>query len=358
MGSYVTTFITAFVLVLAATPLAIRLANKWGVMDYPGDRRIHKVPVPRLGGAAIFLAFWLAILINFGVSGVDSFNGKMIFGFFLGSLIIFAVGVVDDIKGIRPLFKLLWQVLAAVILIFFGLQEPTISLPFLGQIDLGIFSYPFAVFWITGMVNTVNVSDGMDGLAAGVCFFASLVLCWSASRIDRPEAALIMLALAGVSLGFLFYNYHPAKIFMGDSGSMFLGYMMGAVSIWALLKTSAILGLVFPLLVLAMPLTDLLFAIIRRSRRGVPIARADRGHLHHRLLDAGLTQRQAVLVLYGISFSFGLAAIFSIYDLWYISLLLVVINFALILRIIFRKFNLRQPMWKRKYYAKNREGSK
>jgi UDP-GlcNAc:undecaprenyl-phosphate GlcNAc-1-phosphate transferase len=189
-----------------------------------------------------------------------------------------------------------------------------------------------------GLVNTVNISDGLDGLAAGICFIAALILCWSALRIEQFTPAYLLLALAGVALGFLFYNFHPAKIFMGDSGSMFLGYILGAVSIWGLLKTATILGLVFPLLVLGMPLTDVLFAIIRRSWKGLSIARADRGHLHHRLLDAGLTQRQAVLILYAMSLCFGLAAILSVYGHWLIALVLILLNIGLILRIMFRRF--------------------
>lgn len=331
MFSYLITFVLAAVFALLFTPLAIKLAPKWGILDYPGERRVHTIPIPRLGGAAIYLSFWLAVFLT---TDLD----KMIGGIFLGSTIIFIVGVIDDIKGVRPLYKLLWQLLAAIILIFFGLAVEQVTLPLLGTIQLGVLGYAFAVLWIVGLVNTVNISDGLDGLAAGICFIAALILFWSANKIEQVPAAYLMLALAGVALGFLFYNFHPAKIFMGDSGSMFLGYIIGAVSIWALLKTAAILGAVFPLLVLGMPLTDLAFAIIRRRWKGRPIARADKGHLHHRLLDAGLTQSQAVITLYAISGCFGLAAILSVYGNWYIALILVLLNVGLILRIMFRRF--------------------
>ncbi|NLI91901.1 MAG: undecaprenyl/decaprenyl-phosphate alpha-N-acetylglucosaminyl 1-phosphate transferase [Peptococcaceae bacterium] len=332
MISYITTFAAAALFALILTPAAIILAKKWGILDHPGDRRIHSVPMPRFGGAAIYLSFWLAVLIYVDLNST-------IFGFFLGSTIIFAVGLIDDKKSIRPLYKLFWQLLAAVIPFFFGLSAvDQITIPLLGPVNLGYLGYVFIVFWIVGLVNTVNISDGLDGLAAGICTIAALILFWSANRIGNEPASFLMLALAGAAFGFLFYNFHPAKIFMGDSGSMFLGYIIGAVSIWGLLKTATLLGLVVPLLVLGMPLTDLVFAIIRRSWKGLSIARADRGHLHHRLLDSGLNQRQAVLILYAISFCFGLAAVFYDYDNWYMAVLLVVLNLILILRIMFRRF--------------------
>jgi UDP-GlcNAc:undecaprenyl-phosphate GlcNAc-1-phosphate transferase len=347
MFSYLLTFILAAMFALIFTPVAIFLAKKWDVLDYPGERRVHTVPIPRFGGIAIYFSFWLAVLFSIQFD-------KMIVGIFLGSTIILIVGIVDDIKGVRPLYKLAWQLLAAIVLIFFGLAVKQITLPLFNTINLGIIGYAFAVFWIVGLVNTVNISDGLDGLAAGICFIAALILFWSAYRIGHASASYLMLALAGAALGFLFYNFHPAKIFMGDSGSMFLGYIIGAVSIWGLLKTATILGLVFPLLVLGMPLTDLVFAIIRRSWKGMSIVRADRGHLHHRLLDVGLTQRQAVLILYAISFCFGLAAILSVYGNWYIALGLILLNVGVILRIMFRRFYLVKNNDKKRIYFKNR----
>lgn len=346
MFLYILAFILATIFALIFTPLAIILAKKWDVLDHPGERRIHTVPIPRLGGTAIYLSFWLAVFISFGLD-------KMVVGIFLGSTIILAIGVIDDIKGVRPVYKFGWQLLAAIVPIFFGLSVEEVSLPLFGTISLGIVGYFFAIFWIVGLVNTVNISDGLDGLAAGICLIAALILFWSANRIGQVTAPYLMLALAGVALGFLFYNFHPAKIFMGDSGSMFFGYILGTVSIWGLLKTPTIIGLVFPLLVLGMPLTDLVFAIIRRRWKGLSIARADRGHLHHRLLDAGLSQRQAVIILYAISSCFGLAAILSVNGNWIISLGLLVLNLVIILRIMFRKFKLLKINGKDKIYMKN-----
>lgn len=332
MVSYIITFFLSIVLALLLTPLAIRLAGIWGVLDYPGERRVHTLPIPRLGGLAIFFSFWLAVFLTIEPD-------RMFIGFFLGSFLIFFIGVLDDIRGLRPLTKLFWQILAAVTPLCFGLSVQQVTLPFFDPINLGIFGYVFAVFWIVGFVNTVNISDGLDGLAAGICFIAALILFWAAHRIEHIPSSFLMLALAGVTLGFLFYNFHPARIFMGDSGSMFLGYIIGVVSLWGLLKTAAILGLVFPLLVLGMPLTDLLFAIIRRKWKGKSVARADKGHLHHRLLDGGFSHRQAVFLLYLISICFGLTAILCVYGYWYLAVILFLFNLGLILKIMFRRMN-------------------
>lgn len=331
--SYLITFLFAALLAVLLTPLTIFLAGRWGIIDYPGERRVHTTPIPRLGGAAIYFSFWLALLVNV------SWN-TMVIGLFIGSTLIFIIGLIDDIKGMRPLYKLLGQLISVIILIFYGLSIEQVTIPLIGTINLGFMGVIFAVIWIVGLVNTVNISDGLDGLAAGICFIAALILFWSANRISQVTASYVMLALAGSAFGFLFYNYHPARVFMGDSGSMFLGYIIGAVSIWGLLKTATVLGLVFPLLVLGMPITDMVFAIIRRSWRGLSIAMADRGHLHHRLLDAGFSQRQAVFLLYGISFCFGLAAVFCVYGNWFAAVVLVILNMALIVRIMFRRISL------------------
>ncbi|NLO98525.1 MAG: undecaprenyl/decaprenyl-phosphate alpha-N-acetylglucosaminyl 1-phosphate transferase [Peptococcaceae bacterium] len=362
MIPYLLTFFLATVFALFLTPVAIKLAAKWGIMDYPGERRVHERPVPRLGGLAIYLSFWLVVLLQIVYNRDFNSDGfRVILGLFVGSTVLFAVGIVDDIKGVRPRYKFWWQLVTAIIPLLFGLPVPfDITLPLIGTIHFGFFGYLFVVLWIVGLVNTVNISDGLDGLAAGICFFASLILFWSARQIEMVTASLMMLTLAGVAFGFLFFNFNPAKIFMGDSGSMFLGYIIGVVSIWGLLKTPAVIGLVIPLLVMGMPIVDLVFAIIRRKWKGLSIARADRGHLHHRLLDVGLTQRQAVLVLYSISIGFCLSAVLYECGLWYLALILVGINLVILSTIVLRKFNLpyigRKSKSKigKKYYAQKR----
>lgn len=337
--SYALTFIIALVIAIIVTPISMKLGRRWGAIAYPGGRHVHKRPIPRIGGIAIYAAFWIAVLFT-------QKSDSEIWGLFVGSTMIVAVGVWDDIREIRPIVKLGWQILAAITLLFFGFSMNHISLPIIGvelnfqDLGLGWIGLFLAVFWIVGLVNTVNISDGLDGLAAGICFGAAILLFWSANRIHQVPEAHLTLALAGAALGFLFFNFHPARVFMGDSGSMFLGYIIGGVSIMGLLKTATILGLVFPLLVLGMPLTDLTFAIIRRKLQGNSIAMADRGHLHHRLLDAGLTQRQAVVLLYSMSACFGIAAVLGALGSWIWAVTLLVADLALLITILMRRTSL------------------
>jgi len=341
--TYALTFFMALMFAVIATPISMKLAKQWGAIDYPGGRHVHTKPIPRLGGIALYAAFWIAILVTVLVTHVwdDS-----IWGLLIGSTIILLVGIWDDIHEIRPMVKLFWQLVAAAVLIFFGFSMNVTSLPLIGPIfgvvnigTLGISAIGILLmlFWVVGLVNTVNISDGLDGLAAGICFMVTLLLFWSANKIGQLPAAHLTLALAGALLGFLFFNFPPARVFMGDSGSMFLGYIIGGISIMGLLKTATILGLVFPLLVLGMPVTDLTFAIIRRKLRGQSVATADRGHLHHRLLDAGLSQRAAVLSMYGISAFFGVAAVLGAKGQWIWALVILIVVFALLIIILMRR---------------------
>lgn len=332
---YGLTFFMALVIAVIATPVSMKLAKRWGAIAYPGGRHIHSRPIPRLGGLAMYAAFWLTALVT------QVWN-ENIWGLFIGSTIIVAVGIWDDIREIRPLYKLYWQIAAAAVLLFFDFSMNNISLPLLGDVNfakigLSAVGLILMLFWVVGLVNTVNVSDGLDGLAAGICFIVAILLFWSANGIDQVSAAQLTLGLAGALLGFLLFNFPPARVFMGDSGSMFLGYIIGGISIMGLLKTATILGLVFPLIVLGMPVTDITFAIIRRKLRGQPIAMADRGHLHHRLLDAGFTQRQAVLLMYGISACFGMAAVLGAKGLWIGALIVLLAVFALLINILMRR---------------------
>lgn len=328
--SYIWTFTLALLIAVVATPISMVLGHRWGAIAIPGGRHVHKRPVPRIGGLAIYAAFWLAVVFT------QRWNFELT-GLLIGSTIIVGVGLWDDIKDMRPWTKLFWQIAAASVLVLFGFSVDQISLPYFETIRLGWFGGLLAIFWVIGLVNTVNISDGLDGLAAGICFMAAILLFWSANRINQVVPAHLTIALAGSALGFLFYNFHPAKVFMGDTGSMFLGYIIGGISIMGLLKTATVLGLVFPLIVLGMPLTDLTFAIIRRKIHGQSIGQADRGHLHHRLLDAGLSQRQAVLVLYAMSACFGIAAVLGTLNLWIWAALLLIADFTFILMIMLRR---------------------
>lgn len=343
--TFALTFLTALVIAVIATPVSMKLAKKWGAIAYPGGRHVHTRPIPRLGGIAMYAAFWISALViqRWDKSySSDVTSVIQIWGLFIGSTIIVLVGIWDDVREMSPMVKLLWQIAAAAVLLFFHFSMDVISLPFnrslnFGALGLSVIGLILMLFWVVGLVNTVNISDGLDGLAAGICFMVALLLFWSANRIGQISAAHLTLALAGALLGFLFFNFPPARVFMGDSGSMFLGYIIGGISIMGLLKTATILGLVFPLLILGMPVTDLTFAIIRRKLRGQSMAAADRGHVHHRLLDAGLTQRQAVLSMYGMSFCFGMAAVLGAKGLWIWALVVLFIVFSLLIIIIMRR---------------------
>ncbi|MCL1790065.1 MAG: undecaprenyl/decaprenyl-phosphate alpha-N-acetylglucosaminyl 1-phosphate transferase [Peptococcaceae bacterium] len=341
---YIIPFIIALLCSCMVTPVSIWLARKWGVLDEPGDRRVHVKAVPRLGGVAIYASFWAVMFLVWELGLLPdtlpnmAWPPQMIWGLFWGSSLIFLVGLVDDIWDIHPLIKLVLQTVAACVPLFFGLELSSVTLPFLGEVVLGNWGSILAVVWIVLIVNTVNITDGLDGLASGICIIASVILAWSALTIEQNIAAQALIVLAAAALGFLFFNYHPAKVFMGDSGSMFLGYILGAMSILGTLKTPVVLGLVFPLLVLGVPFVDILFAVVRRKWQGTPIMKADRGHLHHRLMDSGLSHAQAVWTMYLISLGFGMMAICLNYGMWWVAVVLLVLNSFVIVRIMLRQF--------------------
>lgn len=302
MPSYFLAFITALIAVYALTPLVIKFAVKTGAMDKPDPRKVHKKPIPRLGGLAIYLAFMIAVcsMLDFG---------KEIVGLLLGGTFIVIVGIIDDFISLPAKVKLLGQILAACILVAFDIRIDFITDPFGDFIFLEYLAIPVTIFWIVGITNTVNLIDGLDGLAAGVSTIATVTILLVALQSGDLPVVFLTAALAGSSLGFLHYNFNPARIFMGDTGSMFLGYMFAAISVIGAVKSAATIALIVPILALGLPILDTTFAIVRRYRGGVPIFKPDKGHLHHRLLAMGFSQRQAVLLMYVFSAFLGLAAI-------------------------------------------------
>ncbi|MHB8926545.1 MAG: glycosyltransferase family 4 protein [Bacillota bacterium] len=291
------------------TPLVRRFAIKSGAVDRPGlrhTRGVHKKPIPRLGGVAIFAAFAVAASAAAGLADRDHF------GIILGGLLIVAIGVIDDFRPLSAKVKLLGQLAAAIVLVLFGVRINEVTNPFGGWIFLGPWSAPLTVLWVVTLINVVNFIDGLDGLAVGVTSIASLTLLFVAlkqGQADMADMVIFAAALAGATLGFLPYNFNPARIFMGDSGSMFLGYALAAVSVSGLVKSATTVGLAIPVLAMGLPIFDSFFVIIRRYLNHRPVYEADRGHVHHRLLDLGLSQKQAVLVLYGVSGLFSAGAI-------------------------------------------------
>ena len=314
-------FSLAFIIALALTPVAKSIAYKTAAIDVPKDkRRVHKEPTPRLGGLAIYYGFLISILI---FSKID----KQLIGILAGSLLIVVVGIIDDVKQIRASIKLVVQIVAALIVAFCNVRISAISMPVAlvdgGILSLGVFSIPITVLWIVGATNAVNLIDGLDGLAAGICSIATFSLFFIAILAGEASVAVLAAALAGSCLGFLPYNFNPAKIFMGDTGSTFLGYMLSIICIQGLFKGYVVISFIVPFLILGLPLFDTTFAILRRIKNKKPIMSPDRGHLHHRLMDMGLSQKQTVAILYVIAMILGLSAVMVVGQGAYTALILV-----------------------------------
>ena len=299
--------VAAAIIALITTPVVRTLAHKVGAMDVPKDsRRMHKVPIPRMGGLAIFFGFLLSVLIFVPLTTSIRFM-------LLGSVIIVILGIFDDIYALPAKPKFLVQIVAALVAVAGGNVIDTLSNPNLFSANpywhLGILSIPVTVLWIVAITNSVNLIDGLDGLACGVSTISSLSMLVIALAAAEPSVALLMAALAGGCIGFLPYNLNPAKIFMGDTGSTFLGYILAVVSIQGLFKFYTIISFVVPFLMLGLPIFDTCFAFFRRIAHGQSPMSPDRSHIHHRLIDMGFSQKQAVGVLYLISAILGLTAV-------------------------------------------------
>lgn len=309
MNNYLVTFLLSLLITAVATPVAIKVAPKIGAVDVPRDnRRMHKRPVPRFGGAAIYLGV-LAAFFRLG-----EWNDQAL-GLLVGSTCILVLGIADDIRGLSPKVKLGGQVLCAAILYFFTIQIRGMAniLPW-GPWYIafpGIIAFLVTVVWIVGITNTINLIDGLDGLAAGITFISCLSVAYTAYVTDRAVTCQLILGLAGATLGFLIWNFYPAKIFMGDAGSMLLGYLLASVSLIGdkPTKGTTLFATIIPILILALPIFDTAFAIVRRVANHKPIMQADKGHLHHRIMAMGFGQRRTVLALYSISAIMGVAGV-------------------------------------------------
>ncbi|MBQ9413040.1 MAG: undecaprenyl/decaprenyl-phosphate alpha-N-acetylglucosaminyl 1-phosphate transferase [Oscillospiraceae bacterium] len=299
--------VVAAVIAFGATPIIKSYAAKMGAMDIPDHkRRIHDHPIPRMGGMAIFLGFFISVLLFVQVT-------EPVQGILIGAVIIVATGAVDDIVSLKWYLKLALQLLAAGVAVLHGVTIQGLSNPNVFSenetLVIGILNVPVTVLWIVGVTNAVNLIDGLDGLACGVSAISSVTMLVVALMVSEPGVALILAALAGGCLGFIPYNLNPAKIFMGDTGALLLGYVLATVSILGLFKFYAVITFLVPIMALALPVFDTLFAIVRRLLKGQNPMAPDRGHLHHRLIDHGLSQKQAVAVLYSISAMMGLTAV-------------------------------------------------
>jgi UDP-GlcNAc:undecaprenyl-phosphate GlcNAc-1-phosphate transferase len=285
-------FLMAAAIVFLVTPTVGSIARFVGAMDEPDSRKIHEDPTPRLGGLAIFFGFMIPALLFLELT-------EQMKGVLVGASIITLFGAVDDLRGTGPMVKFAGQFLAAGCLVYYGVRIDYLALPLIGSIDLSpALAIPLTLMWTVTLVNIVNFIDGMDGLAAGVCTIAASTFAVIAISLGRPGAGILAAVLAGTTLGFLRHNFFPASIFMGDSGSMLLGFILAAVTVHGVLKSVAAVTLVIPLLIMGVPIFDFSIAILRRAKNRQNIFRPDRGHLHHRLFNIGYSQRKAVLVLY------------------------------------------------------------
>ena len=303
---YIAAFACAFAITLVTTPLAKKISIKVGAIDYPKDRGVHKKPMPRMGGISIVLGFIITVLMLYRFE--PTMNLRQFAGFVVGALIIVILGVLDDMKNLPAKLKFCVQIVAGLIVIFSGTRINVVLWPVTAYLQT--LSIPITLIWIVGVTNAVNLIDGLDGLAAGVSSIAAICIMVLCIMTGTSTAVMLTAALAGACMGFLPRNFNPAEIFMGDTGSTFLGFVLAVSSIFGVFKGYALLAVVVSMLCLGLPIFDTIFAMLRRIAKHQPIMSPDRGHLHHRLIDRGFSQRQAVLILYGISLLCGLFAIF------------------------------------------------
>lgn len=322
-GDIAIAFLLAFIVAFMATPWSIKLANKIGAVDIPKDeRRMHQNKMPKLGGIAVIAGFLISIIYllfvvtiegSVNIFGQENYIKKLI-GILFGIIIITITGILDDTKTLKPYQKLFGQILAAGVVIAFGLQIDAINFSKLPQIGFnkGI-SIFITLIWIVGITNAINLMDGLDGLSSGLSLISCISLLIIFALNNSPMVAILTVSsLIGALVGFLPFNFAPAKTFIGDTGSNFLGFMLSVISILGVAKTYTIAVIVLPILVLGLPIMDVIWAIIRRIIKGKSIKaifRADNGHVHHKLVKRGFTQKQAVLILYGASAIFGMFAI-------------------------------------------------
>jgi len=303
------TLVLAFLISFATTPMVISLAHKIKAIDVPKDkRRVHKKPTPLIGGLAIFCGFIVSVLC---FATIDRETA----GILIGSVIMVTVGIIDDVTDMKAIIKLLCQILAAAVVVYSGVRIEHFANPLSAWVGPPYIVLNFwlsvviTIFWIVGVCNAVNLIDGLDGLAVGVSSIASLTMLAMTLITQNINVAILTAAVAGAGFGFLPYNFNPAKIFMGDTGALFLGFILACISVQGFLKLSAIISFAIPILVLGLPIFDTVFAIFRRVLKGQSPMAPDRGHLHHRLLDMGFSQRQTVAILYTLTAVLCLTAV-------------------------------------------------
>lgn len=333
-------FFASLITVLVATPFVIKLALKIGATDKPNARKVHQQIMPRLGGLAIFIG----VVAGYFAGGV--YNQKVT-AITIGAILIVILGMLDDKYELSAKVKFAGQIFIASLIVASGLTVDLITVPYVGDFELGYWSYPITIFWIVAFTNAINLIDGLDGLSAGISFIGIATIAILAALAGKVLIFTLSLILLGSILGFLFYNFHPAKIFMGDTGALFLGYSISILSLLGLYKSVTLFSFLIPVMILGVPVFDTTFAIIRRLVNRRPISAPDKSHLHHRLLALGLSHKNTVLVIYGLGILFSLSAILvSEATLWgaifiIIGLLIFIELIAELIGIVHEKY---QPM--------------
>ncbi|MEW6186779.1 MAG: MraY family glycosyltransferase [Thermodesulfobacteriota bacterium] len=318
------------------TPLVRAISFRFGILDQPGTRKVHQDVTPRLGGVVVLVSLAIPFLVFYLFSQTlqreITLSWKPFLGLSLGCLLVFSIGVWDDMRRLPPWPKLAIEIGAALVAYYYGLRIELFSNPFGLQWNVSWLSLPFTVFWLVGITNAVNLADGIDGLASGIATFAAAVLFVMTVPTVYVLVPFLAAALAGAALGFLRYNFSPATIFLGDSGSLFLGFLLGGLSLWASEKSTIAFALLIPIIALGIPILDMIYAILRRWNRGVSIAQADREHIHHKLLEKGYSHRKAVLLLYGVNLVLvGVAAILLITRNSFASYIIIALGFVIFL---------------------------
>lgn len=333
---------------LILVPIVRNKSIKKGFYDIPNDRKIHQTPIPRLGGIAIWASTCLSVVILL-LCFWRYPHDNALSGIFAGGTIIFILGLIDDLYGLSPKVKLLFQFVAAIVAYTFGVQMLSFHLPFIDNaINLGLLSLPITVIWIVGISNAVNFIDGVDGLAGGVSVISALTLGVVAYYNHQPVGALVVSVLAGAILGFLVYNFHPAKIFMGDAGALFTGFVLASVAVTGVLKTVTV-TILLPILILSVPLLDISYSTFRRLLQGKSPFIADGDHIHHKLLKAGISQNRTVVIFCLICIASGAVATYFVSATRvYLILLVIMITIMLLIARYSAKKKLPEPIITRK----------
>lgn len=341
-SAHIIGFVIAFLLALIIVPTVRRICLKKGIVDIPNERKVHKNPIPRLGGVAI----WLCTILTFIILVLINWNypyGNGLSGILVGGSIMFLLGLVDDLYDLSPKFKLVVQVGAALVAFLLGVKIEVLCNPFGGTFHLGLLSLPVTVIWLVGISNAMNFIDGVDGLAGGVSTICAITLAVVAIYTNQPISAVLASILAGSMMGFLVFNFNPARIFMGDSGALFAGFALAGLSVTGVLKSLTV-TILLPLLILAVPIIDISYSVIRRLLEGSNLMKADANHIHHKLLKAGLSHNRTAAALYLVCAAAGsIATIMVGAQRVYLSILLVVFLLMLLLSRIAKLRRKKEP---------------